>query len=184
MTGRDPRLLVATNVQDLIGDGLGTSESLQVDLDLVRGFADLTGDHQWIHVDVERAVEGPYGGPVAHGYLLLALIPQLLWQIVAFGRRVHAEAIALARIRANGVVETTVAQGRTDEADRALLPPTDVMTVTLEPKPVALPTMNPISSSKSNWRVGANSGSWLVGLIWPRGRWIFCPLRITEELRP
>ena len=44
-------------------------------------FADATGDRQWIHVDPERAKSGPFGGTVAHGYLTLSLIPQLVWQI-------------------------------------------------------------------------------------------------------
>jgi acyl dehydratase len=45
-------------------------------------FADATGDHQWIHVDVERANAGPFGGPIAHGYLTLSLAPMFLAQIV------------------------------------------------------------------------------------------------------
>lgn len=48
---------------------------LTVDQDLVDWFADLTADHQWIHVDVEKAAQGPYGGTIAHGDLLLALMP-------------------------------------------------------------------------------------------------------------
>jgi acyl dehydratase len=48
---------------------------LTIDQDLVDWFADLTADHQWIHVDVERAAEGPYGGTIAHGDLILALMP-------------------------------------------------------------------------------------------------------------
>ena len=45
--------------------------------EIVNGFADLTGDHQWIHVDVERATAGPVGGPIAHGVLTLSLLPNL-----------------------------------------------------------------------------------------------------------
>ena len=50
---------------------------LTVDQDLVDWFADLTADHQWIHVDVERAATGPYGGTIAHGDLLLAVMPAI-----------------------------------------------------------------------------------------------------------
>jgi acyl dehydratase len=48
-------------------------------------FADATGDHQWIHVDPERAKSGPFGGPIAHGYLTLSLVPVLLGQVVQVG---------------------------------------------------------------------------------------------------
>ena len=48
-------------------------------------FADATGDHQWIHVDPERAAkESPFGGPIAHGYLTLSLLPMLQWQLWTF----------------------------------------------------------------------------------------------------
>ena len=50
----------------------------------VNQFADATGDHQWIHVDVERAKSGPFGGTIAHGYLTLALTPLFLAEIVRF----------------------------------------------------------------------------------------------------
>src|SRR5205823_12295140 len=46
-------------------------------------FADATGDHQWIHVDIDRAKAGPFGGPIAHGYLTLALAPTLLHEILS-----------------------------------------------------------------------------------------------------
>jgi acyl dehydratase len=57
------------------GEELGTSDWLVVDQDRVDAFADATGDHQWIHVDVERAKDGPFGGTIAHGYLTLSLVP-------------------------------------------------------------------------------------------------------------
>ena len=61
----------------LTGEELGTSDWLQIDQSRVDAFADATGDHQWIHVDVERAAAGPFGGTIAHGYLTLSLIPML-----------------------------------------------------------------------------------------------------------
>src|SRR4029079_3009083 len=61
---------------DAVGEDLGTSEWLEVTQDRVDAFADATGDHQWIHVDVERAKDGPFCGTIAHGYLTLSLIPQ------------------------------------------------------------------------------------------------------------
>ncbi|WP_174565303.1 MaoC family dehydratase [Rhodococcoides yunnanense] len=65
-----------------VGEDLGTSDWLQITQERVNTFADATGDHQWIHVDVERAKkESPFGAPVAHGYLSLSLIPLLNQQI-------------------------------------------------------------------------------------------------------
>jgi acyl dehydratase len=61
------------------GQELGTSDWLEVTQERVNTFADATGDHQWIHVDVERAkAESPFGGPIAHGYLTLSLIVPLV----------------------------------------------------------------------------------------------------------
>jgi acyl dehydratase len=59
------------------GEPLGTSDWLTVTQERIDTFADATGDHQWIHVDVERAKDGPFGGTIAHGYLTLSLIPVL-----------------------------------------------------------------------------------------------------------
>ena len=59
----------------LKGQELGTSSWVEITQDRVNLFADATGDHQWIHIDVERAkAESPFGGPIAHGYLTLSLI--------------------------------------------------------------------------------------------------------------
>ena len=58
----------------LAGADLGPSDWLEIDQDRVNVFADATGDHQWIHVDPERARTGPFGGTIAHGYLSLALV--------------------------------------------------------------------------------------------------------------
>ncbi|MGH3371117.1 MAG: MaoC family dehydratase [Nocardioidaceae bacterium] len=63
------------------GEELGTSDWLRIDQDRVDAFAEATGDHQWIHVDSERAKSGPFGGTIAHGYLTLSLVPQFGAQI-------------------------------------------------------------------------------------------------------
>jgi acyl dehydratase len=65
-----------------VGDDLGYSDWIEIDQARVDLFADATGDHQWIHVDPERAEAGPFGGPIAHGYLTLALSNLFLPQIV------------------------------------------------------------------------------------------------------
>ncbi|MBL1098389.1 MaoC family dehydratase [Streptomyces coffeae] len=70
-------------VRDLpLGEELGHSDWYEVTQEAVNQFADATGDHQWIHVDPERAAEGPFGGPIAHGYLTLSLVPRLLPEII------------------------------------------------------------------------------------------------------
>jgi len=62
----------------LVGQELGTSDWYEVTQEAVNQFADATGDHQWIHVDVERAkAESPYGGPIAHGFMTLSLLVPL-----------------------------------------------------------------------------------------------------------
>ena len=65
-------------LKDLVGRELGTSPPVRITQEAVNLFADATGDHQWIHVDVDRARSGPFGGPIAHGYLTLSLLPSLL----------------------------------------------------------------------------------------------------------
>ena len=66
-----------------VGEELGVSEWVKIDQDRVNKFADATGDHQWIHIDVERATK-ELGGPIAHGYLTLSLIPMLARNIVTY----------------------------------------------------------------------------------------------------
>ena len=69
-----------TSLDDLLaleGQEVGTSDWLTITQEQVDQFAEATGDHQWIHVDVEKAKDGPFGGTIAHGYLTLSLIPVL-----------------------------------------------------------------------------------------------------------
>ena len=63
------------------GESLGFSEWHKITQEQVNAFADATGDHQWIHVDIERAASGPFGGTIAHGYLTVALLPILSMEI-------------------------------------------------------------------------------------------------------
>lgn len=70
-------------VRAAVGTHLGHSDWVEITQDQVNLFAEATGDHQWIHVDPERAAaESPFGGPIAHGYLTLSLTNQFLPQIV------------------------------------------------------------------------------------------------------
>jgi acyl dehydratase len=78
---------ILAKVSDTFGEW---SEPVEVTQDMINRFADLTGDHQWIHVDVERAKrESPFGGTIAHGFLTLSLLPQMrgkaVWRIVGYG---------------------------------------------------------------------------------------------------
>ena len=65
-----------------VGQHLGYSDYVEITQEQVNLFAEATGDHQWIHVDVQRAANGPFGGPIAHGYLTLSLGPALLPQVL------------------------------------------------------------------------------------------------------
>ncbi len=65
------------DLQARVGEHLGTSEWVLVDQDMIDKFADATGDHQFIHIDEEKAKLTPFGGTIAHGFLTLSLIPML-----------------------------------------------------------------------------------------------------------
>jgi len=87
---------------DLIGkEGtqLAPTEWLAIEQDRVDGFADVTGDHQWIHVDVERARQGPFGGTIAHGYLTMSLINYFLPQLIEVRGFAHAVNVGADRLR-------------------------------------------------------------------------------------
>lgn len=71
-----------TELKDHIGAILGPSAWRTVEQSRIDAFADATDDHQWVHVDVERAAQGPFGTTIAHGYLTLSLIPSFLKQII------------------------------------------------------------------------------------------------------
>lgn len=66
-----------------VGSSLGPSAWMRIDQPRIDLFADATDDHQWIHVDVERAKQGPFGAPIAHGYLTLSLVNHFLPQLLS-----------------------------------------------------------------------------------------------------
>lgn len=74
----------AREIAEAEGQELGVSEWLQIAQERIDLFADATGDRQWIHVDPERAADGPFGATIAHGYLTLSLLPFLGAQVYAF----------------------------------------------------------------------------------------------------
>ncbi|MBE7940278.1 MULTISPECIES: MaoC family dehydratase [Ramlibacter] len=67
----------------LVGQDVATSDWITVTQEQVNQFAQATGDHQWIHVDVERAKAGPFGAPIAHGFLTLSLLPRFFENALA-----------------------------------------------------------------------------------------------------
>ncbi|MER7172096.1 MaoC family dehydratase [Streptomyces mesophilus] len=79
----EPRIFrSAEELRAAIGEELGGGEWLEVDQKRIDLFAEATGDHQWIHVDPEKAAAGPFGTTIAHGYLTLSLLPTLVPQIM------------------------------------------------------------------------------------------------------
>jgi acyl dehydratase len=65
------------DLQARVGEEVGVSEWITVDQQRINLFADATGDHQWIHIDAERAAKGPFGTTIAHGFLTLSLLPEM-----------------------------------------------------------------------------------------------------------
>lgn len=86
-------------IADAAGEELGVSEWLAVTQERIDLFADATGDRQWIHVDPERAAEGPFGATVAHGHLTLSLLPFLGAQVYAFAGDVARVNYGLNKVR-------------------------------------------------------------------------------------
>jgi acyl dehydratase len=70
-------------IEAAAGEEIGTTDWIEITQERVNEFAEATGDHQWIHVDVEQAKSGPFGGTIVHGYLTLAMVPWLGSQVFA-----------------------------------------------------------------------------------------------------
>jgi acyl dehydratase len=83
----------------LVGQQLGTSEWREITQDRVNLFADATDDHQWIHVDPDRAAGGPFGGPIAHGYLTLSLLVPMWAEVLTVRNRSMAVNYGLNKVR-------------------------------------------------------------------------------------
>lgn len=93
---------LTTTIGELAAAGprdLGATGWFAVDQERVNTFADATDDHQWIHVDPERAAAGPFGGTIAHGYLSLALVPRLLGELLTITDQVRGTNYGLDRVR-------------------------------------------------------------------------------------
>jgi acyl dehydratase len=86
-------------LREAAGETLGTSDWHEVTQDDINAFADVTGDHQWIHVDVERAKDTPFGGTIAHGYYTLSLAPRFTEQVMALDGFAFAINYGLNKVR-------------------------------------------------------------------------------------
>lgn len=95
----EPLTLTVAELAEASGRDLGASDWLRVEQHRVDLFADATDDHQWIHVDPERAAAGPFGSTIAHGYLTLSLVPRLLEQLLAVSDQVRGTNYGLERVR-------------------------------------------------------------------------------------
>ncbi|MDX6278633.1 MAG: hypothetical protein QOJ72_2761 [Nocardioidaceae bacterium] len=89
----------STEIAAAAGEELGVSEWLAITQDRIDMFAVATGDRQWIHVDPERAADGPFGATVAHGYLTLSMLPFLGAQVYAFAGDVARVNYGLNKVR-------------------------------------------------------------------------------------
>ena len=98
-----PREIAYADVASLVGEEVGVSDWLTVDQARVDRFAEATGDHQWIHVDVERATR-EIGGPIAHGYLTLSLIPYFAAQILRVSGVARGLNYGTEKVRFTGMV--------------------------------------------------------------------------------
>ena len=86
-------------IEAVAGEEIGTTDWVEITQERVNQFADATGDHQWIHVDEEKAKAGPFGGTIAHGYLTLSLVPWLTWEIYEVNGLAGALNYGLATVR-------------------------------------------------------------------------------------
>lgn len=106
VSGTAQRVVRLADLPALAGQHLGTSRTLQVTQQDVDAFADVTHDHQWLHVDPERAARGPFGTTIAHGYLTLSLATALLWDVLEVPDARQIVNIGLERVRFTAPVPT------------------------------------------------------------------------------
>jgi acyl dehydratase len=88
-----------TELIDLVGQQVGTTDWMKVTQEQVNLFADATGDHQWIHTDPQRAAKGPFKGTIAHGYLTLSLAPVVISEVLQIREVTSALNCGLNKVR-------------------------------------------------------------------------------------
>ena len=82
MSSSEASTIALADLPGMVGKHLGHSDWETIDQEQINRFADATGDHQWIHIDLERAKSGPFGTTIGHGYLTLSLVPIFVFQIL------------------------------------------------------------------------------------------------------
>ena len=137
-----------TDLIGMVGQELGSSSWLEVKQERIDLFADATDDHQWIHVDVERAKSGPFGGPIAHGYLTLSLLIPLWTEILVVENLDLAVNYGLNKVRfpapvpAGAKVRVTATLAAAEEVEGGVQATVDaVMEVEGGKKPVCIAQM-------------------------------------------
>ena len=132
-------------VEAAVGSDLGAGEWLEITQDRIDAFADATGDHQWIHIDPERAKDGPFGATIAHGYLTLSLVPLLGADLMKVEGTKMAINYGLNKLRFPNPVRVgsrVRAAGKLASFERTANGARIVVTVTIEiegePKPAAI----------------------------------------------
>jgi len=108
---------------DAVGDSYGPTDWIEITQERINTFADATDDHQWIHVDVERTKAGPFGAPIAHGYLTLSLCARFLSELcavkqAAMGINYGVNKARFPRARARGVTHTGAGGARRGDRGR------------------------------------------------------------------
>ncbi|WP_333619438.1 MaoC family dehydratase [Dietzia sp.] len=91
-------------IEAALGEELGTSDWIEITQEDVNKFADATGDHQWIHVDPEKAKDGPFGQTIVHGFLTLSLIPRIGWEVYTVNGMAMLINYGLGKVRFPSVV--------------------------------------------------------------------------------
>ncbi len=120
------------------GLALGVSDWVQIDQARINGFAEVTGDHQWIHVDPERAATGPFGGTIAHGYLTVSLVNLFLPQILdvrgfSMGVNIGCDTLRfLSPVKVNARIRGRGALVRAEEVKNGAIQSTVRVTVEIE----------------------------------------------------
>ncbi len=87
------------DLEQVVGQEVAVGDWVEIDQARIDLFADATGDHQWIHVDPERAKQGPFGTPIAHGFLTLSLLPQLMADAIRIEKTVLGVNYGLNKVR-------------------------------------------------------------------------------------
>ncbi|MEW5734392.1 MAG: MaoC family dehydratase [Thermodesulfobacteriota bacterium] len=143
-------ILPVAKIKEKVGAVLGVSDWIQITQDRVNAFAECTEDRQWIHVDIEQAKKGPFGGPIAHGFLVLSMVPFFSAQIGVIPEgAIMAVNYGLNKVRFVNPVKVgsrirdnvTLSAVEEKEGKRVLITSTHTIEIENETKPAAIAEM-------------------------------------------